>query len=773
MAWLDDYNKRITLTTDHTLVDSELTDFPVLVNLSGYLNFDECDPAGLSVIITQSDGVTPINFDRALHDYANELGEYRFKAPSVHADYDDIFYLYYKMEEARWEQFLTPEYIDTYSNLAYSVNRPTKYASNPIFGNAAWTWDRGILQVVVLTEPSWEAESAVKMWYHAAAGAVERYSCYAYSSFARLNADPTDWTRPILGQVTYGGNTNNNIINVDGDEDNDLIGGMFYDVDTATYVMTQQTQHEGTAGCNKIYTSSNPTGPWTLQKTLPITLGDFTAQKNGFGTHRRSDGRWINYTQHWDYPAVFRSIGAYASDTENLDGDWTDLGTIIPGGPGATNQRHSMHTSKVGGLVIGMVEQYYNYFTELHISRGGADFYVKDLTWVSCGSGGSWDALWLIPSQGVIYNQTENEWWHFYASAATDPTGAPFPWDAYVGLAKIGYLRIGQIACNTGTGYVVTKPISPQLATMYVNFVADGAGDKIEVELLNASDDSVITNFAQTDCDDLTGDSYSTEVTWGANKITDCTESLVKIKFYLTMTTNDVKLHAYMIGDEADCFYDCSNAPGTWDDNYLLVSHQHDDDYRLSSPASYVRTAFSKTDQFTYRSLDKKGSNDPLEIINGIGYTQDFDGSTYIKTPWAVMTTAMWQRTAEYTFVSYYEIPDFTAQVAIVALGQGTEDYCMAFIGLQEHLYDSQTLNRAVILARDVDTKLADRWITPNTIDLETSGWLGVTVSGGIPTFYVNGIPYTAVHDYPNDISGTMYNTKTIIGARSRGSPEG
>lgn len=630
--FLAGYTKRVKVIIDHTKVSSALSNFPATSILAaGNMDWSLCDAAGLSLRATASDGLTLLNFERELHDYVNSKSVIHSRIASVSNLTDTDYYLYYKQETARWEQFLDRVHIDSDSGLAYSVNKPTKTGS-PIFGDASWTWDRDIAYPTILTDPSWPAASRYRMWYQGTDTSSKYHACYAYAADGADLSNPASWTRPNLGQVTYGGNTNNNILCISGiDEPNHAVNSVdYYD---GLYVLQTSTKNNaGTvATANNIYSSNSPTGPWTLEKELPSWSDSSTHPGHGSGITRRQDGRYVARYQVWNSTGLYRSIGCYVSDTSTLSGDWTDCGVIDPGSS-PTVQRHSSSSSlSHGGLIYGLVSDFQEPPTTtlgpviLTTSRNGLDVTTQDTTWIPYGASGAWDDAQCI--EGPIL-KVANEWWVFYIGA---PTIASLPFSRYMGLAKIGYGRIGQSArTSAGEGYVISKPITVSAGVaLSVNAVASGAGDTIKAELLDASNDSVITGFAKADCTAFTGDSYSSEILWGTSHFGDCPVSRVKIKLYLNKSTSDVKLYGYMVGNEADCLWDCSTANGVWDDDFDAVYHGNDDKLRTSNLTSYARSSrvpWRKLNGLLYLGT-KTSAAHPTEIDGQTGKGQSFDGT--------------------------------------------------------------------------------------------------------------------------------------------------
>ena len=98
--WDADYNYRINFTIDHTRVDSQLTDFPVLVKLnSSNFNFSGARSDGHDIRFLDSNENT-LNFARARHDSNNQVAEYWVNMTTISNTQATTFYLYYGNSEA-------------------------------------------------------------------------------------------------------------------------------------------------------------------------------------------------------------------------------------------------------------------------------------------------------------------------------------------------------------------------------------------------------------------------------------------------------------------------------------------------------------------------------------------------------------------------------------------------------------------------------------------------------------------------------------------------
>lgn len=418
------------------------------------------------------------------------------------------------------DSFLDDLYKDSSAGVSFAVNKPVKYASNPIFGSGAYTWDRDLDYASVITHADFPAASKYRMWYDAVADpAIDAdgvFICYAYSP------DGLTWTKDNTGLYTFNGSTNNNI------QFNDHAGGasvIYQPLASADmrYLMSVGVwEYTGVQnGCARVYKAANPNGPWTLIKTLADDDPNILA----LGFIKYLDGTYGVYYQ--DYHAGRRQMGLFTSDTTDPTGAWTDQGVVITA-TGATDQKYSNNIWESGGLYYSMVTEL-NETAEttkitFYVSRDGKSFTVKDSSWLPNGGVAEWDDLMVYEDSGERI-RVGNEWWIWY-SGSPELHNSTAPFDLKIGLAKIGYRRIGSVE---GAGTFITTAFTPT-TTLKLN--ADVSAGILKVELLKASDDSVITGFSKDDMDNFLTDEYEKVVTWKGYNIP--TNQSLKIKFYLT-----------------------------------------------------------------------------------------------------------------------------------------------------------------------------------------------------------------------------------------------
>ena len=110
IQWLSDWGKRIKIMIDHNDVDSNLTNFPILVHLSnssGRFNsnltliFDELqsDSNRMKIAVTTDSNFTQCYVEIEKWDTINKQAWLWVKVPNVSNSNDTILYLYYDIEQ--------------------------------------------------------------------------------------------------------------------------------------------------------------------------------------------------------------------------------------------------------------------------------------------------------------------------------------------------------------------------------------------------------------------------------------------------------------------------------------------------------------------------------------------------------------------------------------------------------------------------------------------------------------------------------------------------
>lgn len=419
------------------------------------------------------------------------------------------------------EYFLDDYTVEEFQGVARTFRRPTKHASNPLVGNTGWTWDRDINFI-----SAQKVGSAVTLCYMGVSAAAELYACRATST------DGISFTKPNLGLISYGGNTNNNIMLA---ARTTLIGFLYDATETPTYLGVGETVSGG--GDDGVYLYSSSDGiAWTLIKTLysgPLD-GNY---REGRAITRLADGRYVVYYVGGQLTDR-RSPGYFVSLTSDPTGSWTNIGFVIDA-KSAGEQRYSFEASKVGDAFIALAgrfvrstEQIDN--VELLTSRDCGTWKTIDAQWFAIGSSGAWDDEMIIPASPPI--EVGNDWYFYYTGFGANHA-AGLPRNALIGAAT---LPKGRIASIGTAGTVRLKPITTGAAdTFTVN--CNASGGSLKVELLDEQN-NVIYGYSRDDCDAITTDTYSTAVTWAGRGL--IASRTVKVVFVLDSAT----LHACEIG---------------------------------------------------------------------------------------------------------------------------------------------------------------------------------------------------------------------------------
>lgn len=155
-------------------------------------------------------------------------------------------------------------------------------------------------------------------------------------------------------------------------------------------------------------------------------------------------------------------------------------------------------------------------------------------------------------------------------------------------------------------------------------------------------------------------------------------------------------------------------------------------------------------------------------VFGKYGWT--VDGDDYITLP-VVITSAMWQESADFSVVIWAKTTAFTTtNQALIALGQAIDSSTYAFISLRTITYLATSRNRFVIGRRDNTNKENDRWITDNNTNLSdnTLYCFGLAQASGVLSFYINGASVGIANDLVGAINGASFaNSKTMLGATS------
>ncbi len=427
------------------------------------------------------------------------------------------------------EMFLDEYNIESKTGVSLSVNKPTKYANNPIISSSqinVWDEQYGFAFFSFLQE----SNGTYSGWY-SAKDAVNLIQGAKLES-----ADASTWTKPNQGLVTYNGNTNNNLcitnrwaISVkafpERASDQQYIAAM-YDSTVS-------------GGMAQLYKSADG-NTWTLLKSI-MTGTDYpegTLEIKDF-LQRSSDGKWIAYcvTGH---NTRRRKIVALVSDTTDPTGTWTFASGytngVILSCTSYTDQKYHMSVKRFGDVYLHQVSEYHSdntvtcgkeggYFTyiQLYVSRDGLALTALDLQWIARGASGTWDDMLIYPTNDLL--RFGDDWRIYYTGSGEDHNNCVWK-THFVGYANIPFRRIGQMS---STGSFITDELTTA-DLMVVN--CNSTAGSLKVELLNPSDNSVLSGYAQSDCETIASNEFGHIVKWnGSSQLPGVN---FKAKFYQT-----------------------------------------------------------------------------------------------------------------------------------------------------------------------------------------------------------------------------------------------
>ena len=379
----------------------------------------------------------------------------------------------------------------------------SKHSGNPIFPNGTNldTWDVDKHYVSV------ELNAGVyHAWYTGVDSSEGLYPCYATSN------NGLTWTKPNLGLVSYGGDSNNNIL---------LSEGVFFNavVPDPTADFLGIAEENGVTNGTFVYVGSDRT-TWSLAKTI-VSGGIDNARDEGRAIVKRLSD-YIAYSIR-GHSSQIRSVRAFKSRTDDPTGDWDvaiDIAAFKAGG--ATTQFYGVSLVIVDDLFYALAYRYNSntekiYRVDLYVSRNGLEFTLIKEGILAVGDDGDWDDGMIFFGSSVI---RDGDTWKLYYSGSPKLHNEDVPRDTRIGYASVPYERFGGIS---GTGTLTTIVVNIT-GTLEVNITGT-----LEVELLDM-DGNVITNFSRNDCDSIP-EGYNQTVTW--NSSAPPTQA-VKIKFYLT-----------------------------------------------------------------------------------------------------------------------------------------------------------------------------------------------------------------------------------------------
>ena len=304
-----------------------------------------------------------------------------------------------------------------------ALTAPVKYSGNPTWVSAD-PWDANTNFFCVA-----EADGVQHFWY----------DCFSADNFT-LNgigykyrtAGAEVLTKPILNIVTFGGNTNNNIVIGPGAYCFDVYyndpSAANYDATAPKFVALLGTK----ASTDGMHIYSSPDGrTWTYHLNMPGSSG-----RQGMAI-RRIGNTWAAYFQINGYLEQ-RSIAAYTAT--NWNGTWTYQGIVLPYSS-VNLQRYQIRFFEWDGILYAVVATYSLAtnrmpYLELYTVTDFDTFVPVDLQWIAAGEpAGAWDYGFLL-NGGFL--QVGAELRYYYAGRPRMHGDTTLPWLSTMGYAVVG-----------------------------------------------------------------------------------------------------------------------------------------------------------------------------------------------------------------------------------------------------------------------------------------------------------------------------------------------
>jgi hypothetical protein len=423
------------------------------------------------------------------------------------------------------------------SGLNRVVQQPERISDRPIVA-ADRPWEGSLVQMpIVLWDP---AEERFRMYYWSHLGEVI-YSCYATSR------DGISWEKPVLNlhEGPDGSTANNIVLRGDGK------------VARIRYVVPNPDPSDPRRRFLALYidnvphltefAASSPDGlHWTTEKRIgdlrKVTEGDITSNPSFFLIEQN----WVTDTKDGH-----RSRGIWRTESRNLH-EWTGGRMVVERLPDddphlefyhATS--HFLGSQTYRGLHLGYLHQFHSdpagkviaagtrltgtVDTALMASRDTIHWTRVDRKrpLLPLGPKGSWEGGSNYGSPEVIAGDKL----HFYYSGWKYEHGAEDN-ESGIGLATLPLDRVVAIQPSTTnvSGTLVTKPLRLGSERLVLN--ADASSGQIRVGLLD-EDGHSIEGYQAVNCDPITVDAASAEITWPGRSLKFLRGRTVCLKFEL------------------------------------------------------------------------------------------------------------------------------------------------------------------------------------------------------------------------------------------------
>ena len=429
--------------------------------------------------------------------------------------------------DATRQLFLDDYLIASTKGLIRRVHQPTKHPANPLISpDKPWEATGCVNQIILRDEKT----GRFRMWYNGLksfplpSGTQVRFpTCYAESD------DGIRWTKPELGLHEYEGSKANNIVILTGG-----LVAMFDEPSDPEHRFKGIVWHDwrvpgGTPPPEGYYLFTSPDGlHWTQQRQEPIALNQNRTQAGiGDTTSFRWDRRLRKYVGDvkvlFRHPSTMRCRGMMESDDLF---HWTrPRMTFYPDGLDASDSQiyghqgfiyESMWIGLIRVMHTGRVANSFKQTTiELTASRDGRHWtrVGKREEFLALGEPQQWDPHYHDPSAPM---RIGDDLWIYYRSvplcAPRDDPKSKARKLHRIGLAKIKRDRFVSLDAGDAPGRVVTRPLTFEGTSLYVN-ARVAPGGSLKAELRDAAG-KPLSQYALGRCKAVTGDTLKARVAW-------------------------------------------------------------------------------------------------------------------------------------------------------------------------------------------------------------------------------------------------------------------
>ena len=438
------------------------------------------------------------------------------------------------------------------SGLARVMNRPVKYAGNPVV-SPTYPWERGCVDIygTVMRNPE---DGTFRMWYQGFGGSP--YSaCYATSK------DGVFWDKPNLGLIEYDGSRENNLFMHDASVLNVIedareqdparrYKSLFYEA------LNPQNRHGDNPDLTASVAFSSDGLRWTKYEGNPVltNVSDVHTLLGWDDLH----GCYVAYPR----PGVrngtnTRVIGRSVSDDFM---SWTQPETVMEPDeydpPGM--EFYGMSVFKYEDMYLGLAWAYHTppeepwvrmqgtIDVQLASSRDGIRWRRAENreAFIPLGPRGSMDQAQICAAKEPV--RVGDELWIYHGAVSTFH-GEPStfgPSAALSGQICLSKLRLdGFYSRDAGSagGTLMTRPLLCEGGRLSIN--ADARGGAVAVAVLDR-DGVQVPGYSAQDCAVFDGDSVRHSMTWRDSTTLDSLAGQqIRLKFYL----RSAKLYSFAI----------------------------------------------------------------------------------------------------------------------------------------------------------------------------------------------------------------------------------